>query len=213
MKYYWNNGFYIDEIHFERDEETGEYTVPAGFQEITEERYRELLAGQESGKRIVTGDDGLPELAEQEPTPPDPVVAAETLLHTMQVRAMSLQIDLEDDATALTLSPICPEWKAGEHYEAGEIVNRNGQSYRVILAVDSLEHQPPDAEGMLTIYRPLNPGHAGTIDDPVPYTEGIDVYKDKYYSYAGKIYLAKADMIPSTYPPGSEGMWQWEAVE
>ena len=68
MKYYWNDGFYIDEIHFELNEETGEYTVPAGFQEITEERYRELLAGQETGKRIITGADGLPELAEQEPT-------------------------------------------------------------------------------------------------------------------------------------------------
>ena len=70
MKYYWNNGFYIDEIHFNFNEETGEYTVPEGVKEITEERYRELLAGQETGKRIVTGSDGLPELA----APPEPTV-------------------------------------------------------------------------------------------------------------------------------------------
>lgn len=71
MKYYWNNGFYIDEIHFELNEETGEYIVPEGFVEITEARYRELLSGQETGKRIVTGSDGLPELAD----PPEPTVA------------------------------------------------------------------------------------------------------------------------------------------
>ena len=69
MKYYWNNGFYIDKIHFDFDEETEEYTVPDGFQEITEERYRELLGGQETGREIITGADGLPELSDQpEPT-------------------------------------------------------------------------------------------------------------------------------------------------
>ena len=70
MKYYWNNGFYIDEIHFELNEETGEYTVPDGFKEITEEHYRELLAGQETGKRIITGKEDMPELAD----PPEPTV-------------------------------------------------------------------------------------------------------------------------------------------
>ena len=70
MKYYWNNGFYIDKIHFDFNEETEEYVVPDGFKEITEERYRELLAGQETGKHIVTGADGLPELAD----PPEPTV-------------------------------------------------------------------------------------------------------------------------------------------
>ena len=63
MKYYWKNGFYIDEIHFELDPETGEYTIPAGYAEITEELYHNLLDGQAAGKRIVTNADGLPELA------------------------------------------------------------------------------------------------------------------------------------------------------
>lgn len=70
MKYYWNNGFYIDKIHFDFNRETEEYTVPEGFLEITEEHYRELLSGQETGKRIITGADGLPELAD----PPEPTV-------------------------------------------------------------------------------------------------------------------------------------------
>ena len=210
MKYYWNNGFYIDEIHFELNGETGEYIVPDGFKEITEERYRELLAGQETGKRIVTGADGLPELAAHEPTPPDPVIVAESLLHTMQVRAMALTVPLEDDATALTLSPICPEWEANHHYEAGEILNHGGQAYRVVQTVDAIESQPPDADGMLAIYRPLNQEHEGTQDDPVPYVNGMDVYNGKYYSFNGKTYLAKADMIPCVWDPGTAGLWQWE---
>ncbi len=212
MKYYWNDGFYIDKIHFDFNEETEEYIVPDGFQEITEERYRELLAGQETGKHIVTGADGLPELADPEPTPPDPVVEAEKLLHAMQVRAMALTVPLEDDTTALTLSPICPDWEAETHYEAGEIVNHDGQAYRVVQAVDSLEHQPPGAEGMLAIYRPIDPA-TGTIDDPKTFYYGMDVYSGKYYSFNGKTYLAKADMIPCTWDPGTEGLWQWEEVK
>ena len=45
MKYYWKNGFYIDEIHFDFDPATGKYAVPAGYAEITEELYRNLLDG------------------------------------------------------------------------------------------------------------------------------------------------------------------------
>ena len=211
MKYYWNNGFYIDKIHFDFNEETEEYIVPDGFQEITEERYRELLTGQETGKRIVTGADGLPELADPEPTPPDPVIVAESLLHTMQVRAMSITVPLEDDATALTLSPICAEWKAGEHYDKGEILNHNEQPYRVVQAVDSQEHQPPDAEGMLAIYRPIDPA-TGTREDPKNFYYGMDVTSGLYYTYNGKLYLAKSDMPACAYYPGSEGVWQWEEV-
>ena len=45
MKYYWKNGFYVDEIHFQKDPETDEYTVPDGYIEISEELYKSLLDG------------------------------------------------------------------------------------------------------------------------------------------------------------------------
>ena len=135
-----------------------------------------------------------------------------TLKADLEMKAVSTSIPLEDDATALTLSPICPDWEAAHHYEAGEIVNHEGQAYRVIQAVDSLENQPPGAEGMLAIYRPLNPGHAGTKEDPIPFVNGMDVYNGKYYSFNEKTYLAKADMLPCTWDPGTAGLWQWEEV-
>ena len=135
-----------------------------------------------------------------------------TLKADLEMKAVSTSIPIEDDATALTLSPICPDWEADHHYEAGEIVNHEGQAYRVIQAVDSLENQPPGAEGMLAIYRPLNPEHAGTQEDPIPFVNGMDVYNGKYYSFNEKTYLAKADMLPCTWDPGTEGVWQWEEV-
>lgn len=211
MKYYWKDGFYIDEIHFELDPETGEYTVPAGYAEITEELYRNLLDGQAAGKRIVTGAGGLPELAEQLPPEPDPVADAEKLLRSMQVRAAALAIPAADDAAAFTLAPLCRTWAANTHYDALEIVNHEDQPYRVVQAVDSLEHQMPGSAGMLAIYRPIDPA-PGTREEPKTFYLGMDVKEGLYYTSAGKLYLAKADMPACTYAPGTEGVWQWEEV-
>lgn len=136
---------------------------------------------------------------------------AQKLYSTLQRRVVMQAVPLEDDATAYTLAPVCPDWKANHHYEAGEIVNHDGLPYRVILKVDSLEHQFPGAEGMLAVYRPIDPA-AGTADDPKRFYYGMDVEEGLYYSYNNKLYLAKADMKPCAWEPGSEGVWQWEEV-
>lgn len=148
---------------------------------------------------------------------PDPGPTVEQIAYetqnTLMQRVVAQAIPLEDDKTALALSPVCPEWQAGTHYEAGEVLNHEGQAYRVVQSVDSLEHQPPSADGMLAIYRPLVQGHAGTLKDPIPWVSGMDVDEGKYYSFSGKTYLAKADMKPCVWAPGTAGLWQWELVE
>lgn len=104
MKYYWKDGFYIDEIHFELDPETGEYTVPAGYAEITEELYHNLLDGQAAGKRIVTGADGLPELADpSQPSLDERKTAAVATLWGNYKTHQQKYVDPED----LTLAVVC----------------------------------------------------------------------------------------------------------
>lgn len=146
--------------------------------------------------------------------PPEKVQAEATLdeLAREQTRKSVIRaIPIDDDETALSVAPACPEWSAGEHYAAGDIINRNGQAYRVIQAVDAIESQPPGAEGMLAIYRPIDPA-TGTREDPKNFYYGMDVTSGLYYTYNGKLYLAKSDMPACTYYPGSEGVWQWEEV-
>lgn len=134
------------------------------------------------------------------------------LKYEADLKTAQLSIGINDDATAFILAPICHDWEASHHYEEGEIINHKNVSYRVVQAVDSLEHQPPDATGMLAIYRPIDPA-VGTLEDPKTFRLGMDVHKDLYYTYNGKIYLAKADMIPCTWSPDTVGMWQWEEVK
>lgn len=121
-------------------------------------------------------------------------------------------IPLDNDATALKIAAIAPEWHSGITYESGMIVNYNNQAYRVIQTVTSLEHQTPATEGMLAIYRPLVLTATGTIDDPITFISGMDVDNGKYYTFNGKVYLAKADMKPCVWNPDS-GIWQWEVVK
>lgn len=205
MKYFSEGVFYDPEITPE---------IPENAVELTDEAWYELLEQQASGQIITTGADGLPTLID----PPPPSVeeqaklAADDLYRTLQARVVMQSIPIDDDETAIVLAPVCPEWRAGARYEAGEIVNHDGQPYRVVQAVDSLENQPPDADGMLAVYRPLNTGNTGTADDPIPYVYGMDVYSGKYYSFNGKTYLAKSDMKPCVWDPGTAGLWQWELV-
>lgn len=135
-----------------------------------------------------------------------------TLKQEQEMRAVSTSIPLEDESTAFTLSPVCPDWKANHHYQQGEIVNHTGVPYRVIQDVDSLEHQAPGTEGMLAIYRPIDPA-PGTLEEPKRFYFGMDVTNGLYYTHNGKVYLAKSDMPACVYEPGSEGVWQWEEVE
>ena len=44
------------------------------------------------------------------------------------------------------------------------------------------------------------------------FISGRDVHEGSYYSYEGKLYLAKTDMTPCTWDPGTAGLWQWEEV-
>lgn len=104
MKYFWKDGFYVDEIHFELDPETGEYTVPAGYVEITQQLYRNLLDGQTAGKRIVTGTDGLPELVDPPALSLDERKAAAVATLWGNYKAhQQRHVDAED----LTLAVVC----------------------------------------------------------------------------------------------------------
>ena len=81
--------------------------------------------------------------------------------------------------------------------------------------VTPLESQPPDGEGMLAIYRPIDQTHAGTLEDPIPWVYGMDCHAGTYFSYNGHIYQVAAggDMIPCVWPPDTAGLWQWVLIE
>jgi len=120
------------------------------------------------------------------------------------------------DTVALSIPDILPHWDellaGGNQVAAGVCLVHNGQTYRVVQDVTPIESQPPDMDGMLAVYRPIEREHAGTLADPIPWVSGMDCRTGKYYSYEGVAYLCKGDMIPCVWTPGTAGLWQWEVV-
>lgn len=123
------------------------------------------------------------------------------------------------DAAALEMPNLFRTWAEvladGSTLAKDAIINDGGQLYRVVQdgGVTPQEHQPPHGEGMLAVYRPIEPEHAGTQEDPIPWVYGMDCRAGQYFSYNGKIYRVAVggDMIPCVWAPDS-GIWQWEVV-
>ena len=123
------------------------------------------------------------------------------------------------DAQALLMPDIFPTWEdvlgGGEQLPAERISSKDGRLYRIVQPVTPLESQPPDGEGMLAVYRPIEQAHAGTAEDPIPWVYGMDCLAGTYYSYEGHIYQVASggDMCPCLWAPDTMGLWQWELVE
>ena len=120
------------------------------------------------------------------------------------------------DATALAVVTALPEsfpvWTAGSQYGANEVILHEEKPYRVVQPVTAQSHQPPSSPGMLAVYRPIVLAATGTETDPIAFVNGMDARTGQYFSYKGKLYVCRGDMIPCVWTPGSAGLWQWEFV-
>lgn len=124
------------------------------------------------------------------------------------------------DEQAITAPNLFPTFPRGTNekgeYEKNQIIldETNNILYRVQLnGVKPLESQPPHGEGMLAVYRPIEVTHAGTLDDPIPWVNGMDCLEGQYFSYNGHVYKVASggNMIPCVWTPDS-GIWQWEKI-
>lgn len=133
-------------------------------------------------------------------------------------RALAATCTTFSDSQALSVPDILPTWQefldSGREIPSGVCVMHDGQCYRQAQSapIKPEAHRPQGSPGMSAVYRPVVPGHTGTLDDPIPWVYEMDCFKDKYYSNEGKVYLCKQDMTPCVWAPGTAGVWQWEVV-
>lgn len=165
----------------------------------------------ENGEYIKLTDKEVEEIQSQPAQPPTTDQQALSFVRSLAMTATTLS-----DKEALSMPDILPAWsellERGEKVLAGVCLMHSGQCYRVVQEVIPIESQPPGADGMLAVYRPVDKRHAGTLEDPIPWVSGMDCFKDKYYAHDGEVYLCKQDMTPCVWAPGTEGVWQWEVV-
>ena len=101
------------------------------------------------------------------------------------------------DAQALTCKLIYQQWDnlvgttatPGQRFLHGETLFK--------VRADASEHtfSREWEPGVTTasLYEAIDEEHAGTLDDPIPFTQPMEIFKDKYYSQNGKVYLCTRD--------------------
>lgn len=107
-----------------------------------------------------------------------------------------------DDSVALRMLDFYPEWTAGTAYTVGYKVKRNGKLWRVLQAHTSQTDWEP--ENAASLWEQINETHAGTLDDPIPYSGNMALTAGLYYMQDWVIYLCTRDTGNPVYHTLSE---------
>ena len=107
-----------------------------------------------------------------------------------------------DDNTALRMVKFYPEWATDTAYPAGYKVQHNGKLWRCIQAHTSQAGWEP--ENAASLWTEICESHAGTLEDPIPYSGNMALESGKYYSQDGKVYRCTRDTGNPVYNALSE---------
>ena len=130
---------------------------------------------------------------------PPPLTESEVsrLLIAQQINTLTV-----DDNTALRMTEFYPEWASGQSYTVGYKVQRNGRLWRVLQAHTSQAGWEP--ENAASLWTEICESHAGTLEDPIPYSGNMALESGKYYSQDGKVYRCTRDTGNPVYNALSE---------
>ena len=116
--------------------------------------------------------------------------------------AQQINTLIVDDNTALRMTEFYPEWAADTEYTIGYKVQRNGKLWRVLQAHTSQAGWEP--ENAASLWTEICESHAGTLDDPIPYSGNMALESGKYYMQDGKVYRCTRDTVNPVYNALSE---------
>lgn len=111
------------------------------------------------------------------------------------ILAAQIQAQSFDDAQALSVKAIYPQWtdiigqtvKEGHKFLYGDVL------YKTIQDNLQIQEQYIPGEGTESIYAVIDEMHAGTLEDPIPYAGNMALESGKYYSQGGATYLCNRD--------------------
>lgn len=104
---------------------------------------------------------------------------------------------------AATVTYLFKPWKAVDengvaiHYEVDDRRRYNDVVYQCRQAHDAQGHQTPDI--IPALWLRLDVEHAGTMEDPIPYATGMEIFNGKYYIENDVLYLCNRDSGTALY--------------
>ena len=154
------------------------------YEEITESEFLNMQTGRA-------------EYAAEERTRPLTMEEVSRMIITKQINDLTV-----DDNTALRMREFYPEWAAGVDYSTGYKVQHGGKLWRCLQAHTAQAGWEP--ENTPALWTEICENHAGTLDDPIPYSGNMALESGKYYIQDYVIYLCNRDTINPVYNPLAE---------
>ena len=103
------------------------------------------------------------------------------------------------DEQAVTVPMLYKAWEVGVEYITGERRLYADKLYKCLQSHTSMDGWSPDLTPAL--WTAIDETHAGTIDDPIPYSGNMALENGKYYSQDGVTYLCTRDTVNPVYSP------------
>lgn len=100
---------------------------------------------------------------------------------------------------ALQVKDRYPEWKTGINVKAGERYRSEDILWECIKDHLTQENWKPSTATLSLWKRVDAEGHAGTMEDPIPYTQNMALEFNKYYTQDGVLYLCIQAMTPGPF--------------
>lgn len=140
-----------------------------------------------------------------------PLTEAEVsrMLITEQINTLSV-----DDNTALRMMEFYPRFEdiIGKTVKQGFKFTYGDKLWSVIQPELTIQAHYPPGVGMESLYTEVCESHAGTEDDPIPYSGNMKLEKGKYYMQDYTIYLCIDDTINPVYAKLSEMAGRYTAA-
>lgn len=145
------------------------------------EEYAGFLQFVADAKAMVRKDLNVQE--GQKPTASSPRMNDLMRLLAMRINTMQLT-----ESEALTVKSLYPDWETGINVKTGERYNSDGSLWEVVQDHTTQDNWKP-SQYTLNLWKKVDSeDHAGTLEDPIPYEQGMSLEKGKYYAQFGVTY-------------------------
>ena len=111
-----------------------------------------------------------------------------------------------DDNTALRMKDFYPAFESviGQTVKQGFKFTHGGKLWRTEQPEMTIQENYPPGVGTESLYSEVCETHAGTLEDPIPYSGNMALESGKYYMQDGKVYRCTRDTGNPVYNALSE---------
>ena len=111
-----------------------------------------------------------------------------------------------DDNTALRMKDFYPSFESviGRTVKQGFKFTHGGKLWKTEQPEMTIQEHYAPGTGTESLYSEVCETHAGTLDDPIPYSGNMALESGKYYSQDGKVYRCTRDTGNPVYNALSE---------